>query len=322
MIYMFNELSVQETESKQIARLVLADFVNATVRATELGFTELRLYEKALPNLYSISLHGTYNIDHWLNDREVGKDLQDRFRLLVTSSPLIRDEEFREFEFYSRSEFFKKTNDVSHQVWGMGAAHIYNTLSIGLSTTNDWRKNLISIQHYYLNQNGDDNINQVTIRHISNIQTLETHLEWWEKLKFESLKKSAELWDRREEFFPNLIFCQEVKTQLQKIGVSKTLSQIIERLRSLDQYTKLWSEGSFSYEDTKKKTNLRISPESQSTINKFGTQRKFFIPGLGKILFDLHIKAGDLRFHFYPDNNTKKIYIGYIGKHLRIASEN
>jgi hypothetical protein len=30
--------------------------------------------------------------------------------------------------------------------------------------------------------------------------------------------------------------------------------------------------------------------------------------------FELHIKTGNLRFHFLPENG--RIYIGYIGKHL------
>src|SRR5690606_568945 len=112
--------------------------------------------------------------------------------------------------------------------------------------------------------------------------------------------------------------------QLNKIGISKSLSQIIDRLRELNNYAKGWQSGNgdFNYKDAIEKTSLRISPESDSTIRKFGTQRKFSIPDQGKELFDLHIKTGDLRFHFYPDNLNRKVYIGYIGKHLRISSEN
>lgn len=70
------------------------------------------------------------------------------------------------------------------------------------------------------------------------------------------------------------------------------------------------------------KVNLNISPESDSTLKKFGAQRMFSIPGIGKRLFSLHIKMGDgLRNYFFPDNSNRKVYIGYIGPLLRIASE-
>lgn len=109
--------------------------------------------------------------------------------------------------------------------------------------------------------------------------------------------------------------------QLQHIGVSKMLLQIIERLRELNAYVSGWKSGSFNYTEANQKTNLRISPESDTTLSKYSAQRKFSIPNQDKKVFDLHIKTGDLRFHFYPDDVTRTVYIGYIGKHLRIASQ-
>ena len=99
------------------------------------------------------------------------------------------------------------------------------------------------------------------------------------------------------------------------------LLQIINRLKSLNDYAEHWKTGDFSYEDVNATTDLRISPESNNTIKNYGSLRRFTIPNQGKKLFDLHIKTGNLRFHFYPDNNNRKIYIGYIGKHLRTFSE-
>jgi len=66
--------------------------------------------------------------------------------------------------------------------------------------------------------------------------------------------------------------------------------------------------------------SLNISPESQPTLRKFGYQRRFKLPNGTRETFEFHIKTGNLRLHFYPDNNTHEIYIGYIGKHLDIVS--
>ena len=45
-------------------------------------------------------------------------------------------------------------------------------------------------------------------------------------------------------------------------------------------------------------------------------ERMFKLPNGKTECFDLHIKTGDLRFHFLSENLT--IFIGYIGKHLSI----
>lgn len=62
---------------------------------------------------------------------------------------------------------------------------------------------------------------------------------------------------------------------------------------------------------------MHIHPESQQTMDNYGSLRKFSLPNGEKEIFSLHLIVGDLRIHFYPDNESQKIYIGYIGFHLR-----
>ncbi|HAN79692.1 MAG TPA: hypothetical protein DCQ31_18985 [Bacteroidales bacterium] len=127
-------------------------------------------------------------------------------------------------------------------------------------------------------------------------------------------------WDKRVEMFPNLILCGEVEAQISKIGNSSYFFQILERLKELDSYASNWKQGAFSYRDVNHTKNLRISPESEQTMHAYGNQRVFSLPELGRIKCELHIKTGNLRFHFYPDDKTFKIYIAYIGHHLDTIS--
>jgi hypothetical protein len=64
------------------------------------------------------------------------------------------------------------------------------------------------------------------------------------------------------------------------------------------------------------KAALNISPESDKTMSqkKLRNQRIFSMPDGRRECFELHIKSGDLRFHFFPEDG--KIYVGYIGEHL------
>lgn len=123
-------------------------------------------------------------------------------------------------------------------------------------------------------------------------------------------------WERRGMLFSAISLCPSVENDI-KIIDQKHICQIYERLLELDKYVSThWNANQFSYTDANSKTSLRISPESDATmkIDKYHDQRMFKLPDGRTECFDLHIKTGDLRFHFFPENQV--IYIGYIGKHL------
>jgi hypothetical protein len=136
----------------------------------------------------------------------------------------------------------------------------------------------------------------------------------WGEINFRNL------WKKRLKLFPNLILCGEVKTQIRLIGQSGYFIQIVEKLKIFDEAIGNWKTGNFSYREMNNSYALRISPESDITMSKFGNERICQLPNGGTDIFELHIKTGDLRFHFLPDNNSKKVYVGYIGPHLTIAT--
>lgn len=136
----------------------------------------------------------------------------------------------------------------------------------------------------------------------------------WENIDFRNL------WKNKTKLFPSLILCGEVKNQIEQIGASGYFNQIVDKLKIFNEAVDNWKEGSFNYNDINANYALRISPESASTMNRYGNERRFSLPNGGTELFELHIKTGDLRFHFFPDNITKKVYVGYIGVHLSIVT--
>lgn len=132
----------------------------------------------------------------------------------------------------------------------------------------------------------------------------------------------ATLWERKHLLFKKVVLCGEVKDNLQEIG-NTYLQQIFKRLTELDQYViQNWNiEKPFDYREANLRTSLNISPESKSTMQKdeLVQCRTFSLPDGRRKCFELHIKTGNLRFHFYPENNL--IYVGYIGKHLPTSQE-
>jgi hypothetical protein len=316
----FNELSVSQTSSKQEAQQLIEQFVRATVKAKEMGFVQIRMSESLGKNLYNLSLSKNYLVSNWLNDSEINIDLKNRFRLILANPPLLKDDEATEKERFDYSEFWVNFDGKSKKVFGLGVAYLKDTLAVSLQTDTFWNDSTININRNYLNEDGNEITESVDVLHFSNDTHLIKHQSWFEDKQRVQLIKSDDLWEKRLEFFPKLVLCGEVEKQLKQIGISKQFGQIIERLRALNQVASEWLQGDFSYLEVNQTTNLRISPESEQTIRRFGNERKFKLPNGRREIHELHIKTGDLRFHFYPDNQTKIVYVGYIGKHLNTAS--
>lgn len=125
-----------------------------------------------------------------------------------------------------------------------------------------------------------------------------------------------DFWDKRTSLFPELTLCEEVEQQILNIGESTYFNQIIRILKDFNKAVKEWTYGDFNYKKMNRDHPLRISPETDQTMNKYKSQRMFSLPNGNRECFELHIKTGDLRFHFYPDNTNRKVFIAYIGTHL------
>ena len=149
---------------------------------------------------------------------------------------------------------------------------------------------------------------------INYVTDRKTYSAYKNKYLYEITPKT--LWERKEILFSNLILCPDVESNLKTVG-AKYLHQILNRLLELDKYAATkWLNGDFDYCAANKQTSLRISPESKETMKqeKYRNMRMFKMPDGTNKCFDLHIKTGDFRFYFHPEN--RKVYIGYIGSHL------
>lgn len=153
---------------------------------------------------------------------------------------------------------------------------------------------------------------------INNERHLNTEQKYrsFKQQKIQQISTGTDIWEKRTFLFEKVILCPQVEAQLQSMGYAE---QILKKLLELDRYCiKYWNIGNFNYRDANKKAALSISPESLSTMNddKKKAERMFKLPNGRTECFELHIKTGNLRFHFFPEN--LKIYIGYIGVHLSI----
>lgn len=132
----------------------------------------------------------------------------------------------------------------------------------------------------------------------------------------QNIINSRNFWELKEECFSKLTFCKNTRKQIEKLGTSDYFAQVMQQLIKVNDFLILSKNDPFSYKRLKDQTAIDISPESPSTLAKFGEQRVFPLPSGGTALFDLHIKCGDIRIHVLQKEEINELYIGYIGKHL------
>ena len=245
-------------------------------------------------------------------------ELEENFKTLNVIHSAQRDE-----EVFLKSDAFwyiKTPNgDFNEAIATFTDGQLINTvyrLLESISSEKDFRT-LNEIENYYLQKSNafwGAHFEEENDRHINT----EEKYHSFKKQKIQDITKGIEIWERQSLLFERVILCPEVETQLKSVGYT---GQILEKLLILDKYCQdYWIGGSFIYNDANQRVALKISPESEPTMNdaKKKQMRMFKLPNGKTECFELHIKTGDLRFHFFPDSNSLKIYIGYIGAHLPI----
>lgn len=231
-------------------------------------------------------------------------NLKDRLRdflansILLIETPLIKDDEIDEAEDYIISTY-KYNDDIN--TGGLACSHFWNSISIGFHSSDEWNKPCIKLTK---------NEENIEIRHISTISHIEKHNDFFDNLENElKLNINKEnFWTIKHELFSKIIFVDEVEHQIIDLD-SFIFKKVISILRDLETGKKILNDLVISGEGETVKQNPILRAFREFEING---QKEFF---------EKHIKnlSNGYRIHFFEKN--EKIYIGYIGKHLKTKND-
>jgi len=152
--------------------------------------------------------------------------------------------------------------------------------------------------------------------------TFPVHYHEFRRHHITSKAISSECREFLELLLPEIVFTRKAQASYEKLGVNDKKTVLSDLLELNAFVTSKWSAGPFPVEDFCKSTGVDASDESTQTKTnpKLKELRKFSIPEIGSVYSFLHIKISNTyRVYFYPDPNSKKCYITYIGKHLKTA---
>jgi hypothetical protein len=254
-----------------------------------------------------------YTVYDWRNDKNVSDVLRRWLLLAQTKFPAVDVIDGKSFDKSLLMEFTFSGSECK----GLGACSLLDHLSISLLTGPEWDVSQLLIDRAEVLASLAIQHSQAIVRHASRSSHLETHRTWVRTCNALECTSAEDLFAKRALLFPGLLFCESSKDHLSNIAShGGVCNQVFKRLAELDNYCAGWRSGQFDITALP----MTISPESATTMRKFGDRRRFRCPDGAIRVMELHVKLSpeEWRIHFLPDTSKRKVYIGYIGPHLPI----
>jgi hypothetical protein len=306
-----NELSLR-TPAADIptARQLMSDFIRTvrTVKAQSGRQATLRTQY----DFHTTTLASGYPLRRWLNDPEVDREEQRFIKTLATKAPFSNDIlnlEIQDIENNLGNCEFRHQGEIAI---GLGVAYLLDALSVSFLSEQRWDCSRIELAITRLENEDEEHLEIV---HASRSNHVQEHADWIKNCIQSRVRDGLELWNRKDELFPNLIFCEVVGERVQSLGAENLMLQLVKnRLSELEDYCKIWTDEAFE-----PKSLRNVSPESQVTLQnpKYSKERTFLCPDGKERVFSWHAKLSfGWRIYFFP-NEERKMIIGYVGCHLR-----
>lgn len=196
---------------------------------------------------------------------------------------------------------------LDERVDEIGYADIFQTLLISFNSSEKWDKDRLNLKKIILEESGNYTEREVEIYNTSRVEHLESNLEIFEKIdneKIESLVKNFK--ETYRVIFKKLEFGIDVIKNIEYLD-KRVLRDAIAILYQLEI-------------GKKELTDFKCSGESESVLNnpELKEKRKFKMENGEEYYMFQHIKnlPNGNRIYFHKKSD-EKIYIGYIGKHLK-----
>ncbi len=300
-----NELSLKmRSMTKQDIKEFMTSFLGLYHELKRKKGEELFFYTD---ELMVEELCNNYTIYDWLKDPCVEQKEKDLFRSMIHRGKILSRKDFL------HSEMLVNLDQDKYSAIGCLAAYEWDSYVVSWLSDSMWTKEYIEGEYY--NIEAQESI--VRVQNCSDKSHIDRIVLAQKRKSKLIISSGKELWEKREELFPNLIFCDSVKKQLEEARVSLHIQTVINRLQILEDYFSTY-KGIFN------KDNLgygcRYESETVQHNEKMREQRKFKTPFGIEEYFYWHISFNGNypgRIHFLPDPEHKKGIVGYVGIHLK-----
>lgn len=300
----------------------IPDFLRICIKSQNMGFATILVDETVDHDWFRLELAEGYFWQDWYKKNQQGKnrDIIRAFRSLATRQPFFSTEDIE-----NGVDLFEVSLDSDLSFSALRAAAWHEAPLTSLPTRSPWLSSPLQVTVDTLNEEGDLLSNRLDILNFYSLENFERAAAEIREQRNSLTKTGKELLVNQEQIYPLLTLCGTAPQQLHKWSASKTiLEQVKESLSSLNRFCEKWADGTYeSYRHEFLKgvgLNHKVSGESETVMNdqRLKREREFWLPEGRKEIFENHVKLSNgYRVHFFPDNQTKHIFVGHIGPHLK-----
>lgn len=314
MILVFNELSVNDVkaqpgQSVMDAKLTIDRFVSCLQQMKNKKLLDVVISCSAIHMFY---VSEDYGINEWLTDNDVKRTHKDFFRLMRN-----KNWNYIDANDYNEAEFRVNVGQEQQNAIGCIIAVQNDYHMISVESKAIWAKSEISGKYTVIDENANISTEERLVQNITGstpISAIQTEVR---STVYGRISSGQDLWERRLELYPNLVFCENVKDLLYKDPEKYHIMKIMGKLDRLQTY---FAEYNGIYDPRELGMCARTESETVKSNNDLMELRKFEKPDGEQAYFFDHIgfsgKFSGGRIHFLPQNTERKCYIGYIGRHL------
>ncbi len=275
-------------------------------------------------SLMRIQLTDGYFISDWFNQAKRDAQLIEwsRFlRLLETQQPLFDQVAI---EIMDDAIEVGLNGESSSSI--MLAAYWYKTFLASFTAFEKWLQPLIPIWILDL-RHDEEVVSGHQLCNLANDDCLKHHKFLLENVRNSLIKDANDIWNNRAVLFPNLtLLSNQIGTALKTWSHRHdVLIKARDALYILELFSSNWKK--HQYVDYRhailRSLGLAadVSGESASIRNdaKKRNERMFWLDDGRQVYCENQVKLADgYRLHFYPDQNTRHIYVAYLGPHMSI----
>jgi hypothetical protein len=311
MELLFNELSMLSPTPDQAAARARFLSLQETIQAAVLrGFPPLlRIHE----GFWAAQMWPGYSLANWLSDPTIERERKQRLRSAVGKAPFL--EALHESAEVARGALVEAIWEGQRGL-GLGLAVLRDAPVVSLAAP-PFCHDPLSVVVRYLSQ-ADDTASNEAVCNFHGPAAVEKRGPWITSRQQRELPDGNAVIRLRAELLEHLDLADDAVGQLERLtGKERTFPFVLRHLFALNERARAW-DGTTPFSAG---YPFPCSEESQTTLAMYGESRTFRCPDGVRRVFSWHSKINfeKWRIHFIDDPTTRRVLIGYIGKHLPLA---
>ena len=310
-------------DSAEAVDAAMPDFLELAFRAQRAGFGAILLDENLDPKWFRVELARGYFWQDWHqrhSKRGENRDLVRKFLSIATHQPSLSPADMEaggDLKEVCLAGAVESLTALLAAVW-------HEAPLLGFPTRPPWDRSPVAVTVQTMDPEGEIQESVEDIVNLCSLAVWEENEDEFRRERNAAIQSGRRLRDDWENLFPALGLCGKAPQQLAKWSRGRSLLDATkEALTVLNDFSERWRDGripDYSHEVLRELgLNREVSGESETVKNdpSLRRHREIFLPSGVKAFFENHVKlTRGFRLHFFPDPESRTIFVGYIGPHL------